>query len=71
MYKADKPGAVKSSVKSELPPAYKKIEDNLASHFSTKVKMAHNKKGYGSITIEYFSLEELNKILDAMNVTVS
>lgn len=71
MYKADKPGAVKSSVKSDLPPAYKKIEDNLASHFSTKVKMAHNKKGYGSITIEYFSLEELNKILDAMNVTVS
>lgn len=71
MYKADKAGAVKSSVKSELPPAYKKIEDNLASHFSTKVKMVHNKKGYGSITIEYFSLEELNKILDAMNVTVS
>jgi len=33
--------------------------------------MAHNKKGYGSINIEYYSLEELNKILDAMNVTVS
>ena len=31
----------------------------------------HNKKGYGSITIEYYSLEELNKLLDAMNVTVS
>ncbi|MEN9685652.1 MAG: hypothetical protein RLZZ28_1438 [Bacteroidota bacterium] len=71
MYKAEKNGAVKSSVKSDLPAAYKKIEDNLASHFATKVKMMHNKKGYGSITIEYFSLEELNKILDAMNVTVS
>ena len=71
MYKAEKPGAVKSSVKSDLPAAYKKIEDNLASHFSTKVKMVHNKKGYGSITIEYYSLEELNKLLDAMNVTVS
>ena len=70
MYKAEKPGAVKSSVKSDLPAAYKKIEDNLASHFSTKVKMVHNKKGYGSITIEYYSLEELNKLLDAMNVTV-
>jgi ParB family chromosome partitioning protein len=33
--------------------------------------MAHNKKGYGSISIEYYSLEELNKILEAMNVTVS
>jgi ParB family chromosome partitioning protein len=71
MYKAEKPGAVKSSVKSDLPAAYKKIEDNLASHFATKVKMVHNKKGYGSITLEYYSLEELNKLLDAMNVTVS
>ncbi|MES2330309.1 MAG: ParB/RepB/Spo0J family partition protein [Bacteroidota bacterium] len=71
MYKAEKNGGVKSSVKSDLPAAYKKIEDNLASHFATKVKMVHNKKGYGSITIEYYSLEELNKLLDAMNVTVS
>lgn len=71
MYKADKVGAVKPSLKSDLPPTYKKIEDNLASHFGTKVKMAHNKKGYGSISIEYYSLEELNKILEAMNVTVS
>lgn len=71
MYKADKAGTVKPSLKSDLPPAYKKIEDNLASHFGTKVRMAHNKKGYGSISIEYYSLDELNKILDAMNVTVS
>lgn len=71
MYKAEKPGAVKSSVKTDLPAAYKKIENNLASHFSTKVKMVHNQKGYGSISIEYYSLEELNKILDAMNVSVS
>lgn len=71
MYKAEKSGAVKSSVKSELPAAYKKIEDNLASHFATKVKMVHNKKGYGSITIEYYSLEELNKLLDVMNISVS
>jgi ParB family chromosome partitioning protein len=71
MYKAANPGAVKSSVKSGLPAAYKKIEDNLASHFATKVKMVHNKQGHGSITIEYYSLEELNKLLEAMNVTVS
>lgn len=71
MYKAEKNGNVNSSVKSDLPAAYKRIEDNLASHFATKVTLAHNKKGYGSITIEYFSLEELNKLLDTMNVTVS
>ena len=60
--------AVKTSVKSQLPPAYKRIEDNLASHFATKVRLAHNKKGFGSISIDYYSLQELNKILEQMNV---
>lgn len=71
LYKSEKSGAVKSSVKDNLPPAYKKIEDTLASHFGTKVKMAHNKNGSGSITVEYYSLQEMNKMLDLMNVTVS
>ncbi|HNM35401.1 MAG TPA: hypothetical protein PKI98_10975 [Chitinophagaceae bacterium] len=61
----------KTPAKNNLPPAYKKIEDNLASHFSTKVNLLHNKKGHGSITIEYYSLQELNKILDQMNIVVS
>nr|MBA4140399.1 ParB/RepB/Spo0J family partition protein [Segetibacter sp.] len=64
-------GAVKSSVKSTLPPAYKRIEDNLASHFGTKVKLAHSKNGSGSISIDYYSLQELNKILEQMNVAAS
>ncbi|MBC7588489.1 MAG: ParB/RepB/Spo0J family partition protein [Chitinophagaceae bacterium] len=63
--------AVKSSAKPDLPQAYKKIEDNLASHFSAKVKLVHSNNGSGSITVEYFSLQELNKILDLMNVVVS
>jgi len=62
---------VKTSVKTALPPAFKKIEDNLASQFSTKVKLTHNKKGYGSILLEYYSLEELNSLLDKLNVKVS
>ncbi|HJU45551.1 MAG TPA: ParB/RepB/Spo0J family partition protein [Chitinophagaceae bacterium] len=62
---------VKTASKAGLHPAYKKIEDNLASHFSTRVKMQHSKKGNGSITIEYFSLQELNKILDQMGVAAS
>ena len=69
LYK-DKPSVKPSSI-NNLPPAYKKIEDNLASHFSTKVKMVHNNNGFGSITLEYFSLEELNKILEQMNVVIS
>ena len=71
MYKIEQSSAVKSSVKNELPPAYKRIEDNLASHFGTKVRLSHSKNGSGSITVEYYSLEELNKVLDQMNVTVS
>jgi ParB family transcriptional regulator, chromosome partitioning protein len=70
LYKSPKTD-VKSSSKPALPPAYKKIEDNLASHFGTKVKLTHSNKGYGSITLEYYSLEELNKILDQMNIQVS
>ena len=63
--------AVKDSVKSQLPPAFKKIEDNLASHYNTKVKLAHSKKGNGAITFEYYSLEELNGLLDKLNIKVS
>jgi ParB family chromosome partitioning protein len=62
--------AVNNSVKSTLPPSLKKIEDNLASHFSTKVKMTHSKKGTGSITFDYFSIEELSSLLDKMQVSV-
>jgi ParB family transcriptional regulator, chromosome partitioning protein len=65
------PGAVNNSIKPSLSPALKKIEDNLASHYGTKVKMHHNKKGFGNITFEYYSLDELNSILDKMNVPVS
>ncbi len=70
VYKSDEE-PVKSVVKSTLPPAYKRIEDNLASHFSTKVRLAHSKKGSGSISIDYYSLQELNKILEQMNVSAS
>ncbi|HEU5365346.1 MAG TPA: ParB/RepB/Spo0J family partition protein [Hanamia sp.] len=62
--------SVNNQVKATLPPSLKKIEDNLASHFSTKVKMTHSKKGTGSITFDYFSIEELSSLLDKMQVSV-
>ncbi len=67
LYKTEKP-VVKSALKTNVHPAYKRIEDNLASHFGTKVKLAHSKNGSGKITVEYYSQEELNSILDKMNV---
>jgi len=63
--------AVKASVKPLLSPAFKKIEDNLASTFSTKVKLLHSNKGNGSITFDYYSLEELNGLLEKLNINVS
>ena len=66
MYKES--GAVKKTSKSSLPPAYQKIEDNLASHFSTRVKLRHARNGSGQIIIDYYSNEELTKLLKEMDV---
>lgn len=63
--------AVKTSAKTALPPAFKKIEDNLASTFGTKVILAHSKNGSGSISFDYYSLEELNGLLEKLNINVS
>jgi len=63
-------GIVKKPPKSNLDPAFQKIEDNLASHFSTRVKLRHGKNNSGMITLEYYSVEELNNILRQMNVTI-
>ncbi len=62
---------VKTTVKPTLPDAFKRIEDNLASQYSTKVKLSHNKKGYGSIQFDYFSLDELNGLLEKLKINVS
>ena len=53
-----------------LPPAFKKVEDTLASHFATRVRLKHNRDGSGQVTFEYYSLEEMNKLLDQMNVRI-
>ena len=55
--------AVKKSSKNLLPSAFQRIEDKLASYFGTRVKLKHSRNGSGQIFIEYYSQEELNKIL--------
>ncbi len=62
-------GSVKKTSKSHLSPALRKIEDNLASHFSTRVKLRHSRNGGGQIIIEYYSPDELNKILGQMDIS--
>jgi ParB family chromosome partitioning protein len=60
-----------SPSKNQLSPVYKKLEDKLSSHLSTKVQLQHQKNGSGKITVEYSDLNGLNKILEAMQLSIS
>ncbi|MEY4052110.1 MAG: hypothetical protein RIR64_1095 [Bacteroidota bacterium] len=60
-----------TATKNQLSPVYKKLEDKLTSHLSTKVILQHQKNGSGKITIEYSDLNGLNKILEAMQLSIS
>ena len=52
----------------KLPPPYKRIEDNIASHLSTRVKLDRKKNGKGSIVIEFYNDEDLERIMDKMHL---
>lgn len=64
--KKDQP-AVKKLAKSTAASPLKRIEDKLASHFSTRVRIKQSRNGHGQLIIEYYSSEELNKILRQLN----
>jgi ParB family chromosome partitioning protein len=68
MNQASETKANQQKAKVKLPPAFQKIQDNLASHFSTKVKLDRDKNGKGSINIEFYSDEELNSILEKIDI---
>ncbi len=67
LYKPAKKGPEKEK-KSNAQ--FQKIEDQLSSHFGTKTKVEHQQTGRGKITLEYYSLEELNSLLEKMNVSI-
>lgn len=56
------------ALKSGLSPSMKKIEDELATQFGTRVKLSHSKSGTGSITFDYYSIQELNGLLEKFDV---
>ncbi len=57
-----------TSIAQILPPAYKRIEDQIASHLSTKVQLERKKNGSGAITIQFFSDNDLESILEKMKL---
>ncbi len=65
-----KKGKVKKGLTkaTALAPQYRKVEDDLASHLSTKVKMDRKKNGKGTILIEFYNDTDLDRILQAMKL---
>lgn len=51
----------------ELNPYYKDVKDRLQGHFGTKVNLSNN-KNKGKIEIEYYSEEDLQRILEIINL---
>ena len=64
----EKGGKESGKIAVKLPPPYKRIEDNIASHLSTRVKLDRKKNGKGSILIEFYSDDDLERIMEKMNL---
>lgn len=56
-----------SKRRKPLNPYYKDVRDRLQDHFGTKVNLNSN-KNKGKIEIEYYSEEDLQRILDIINL---
>ncbi len=51
----------------QVSPEILSLEEKLRSALATKVKLSHNEKtNHGKITIEYYSLDELDRMLDIL-----
>lgn len=47
-------------------PQIASLEEKLKKHLATKVKILHNKSNRGKIIIEYYSLDELDRMLEIL-----
>ncbi|MBE6062015.1 MAG: ParB/RepB/Spo0J family partition protein [Clostridium butyricum] len=57
----------RNNSKPELNPYYKEIKNQLQNYFGTKVNIS-NKNNRGKIEIEYYSEDDLQRILDIINI---
>ena len=62
----EKKSPVKSS-KNDLSPELKEVEDRLRQVIGTKVSLRPTKNGAGSISIHYYSPEELESIIEKLS----
>ena len=61
------PKQVKKAKKAPVDAHFKSLEDNLKSHFGTKVNIK-DKNGKGQIVINYLSNDDLNRVLDVLGI---
>lgn len=54
--------------KNKVDPYIKDIENRLARSIGTKVRVKHRKDNKGKIEIEYYSNEELNRLLEYLRI---
>jgi len=59
---------IKIKPKRPVVPEIQEVEDKLRALFATKVEIKNTAKGRGKITIEYYSPEELQRILDLLYI---
>lgn len=48
-------------------PEIKRIEDRLSSHLSTKVSIKQTAAGNGEITLAYYTIDDLNRIIEKLD----
>lgn len=65
--KALKPAPAKKEVDSQIESAYLSMIDRLKTIIGTNVNITRNKKGRGKIEIEYYSKDELDRIIDLIS----
>ncbi|WP_163195232.1 ParB/RepB/Spo0J family partition protein [Clostridium thermarum] len=58
----------KNIVNQQYDPHINNVKDKLESYFGTKVNLLNNKKNKGKIEIEFYSTEDLNRILEILNI---
>lgn len=64
----NKPVLKKEVRKNEADIYYKDIKAKLENHFNTKVSISNNSKNKGKIEIEYYSPEDLQRIIEILSV---
>ncbi|NLZ49671.1 MAG: ParB/RepB/Spo0J family partition protein [Clostridiales bacterium] len=58
------------SKQKQQNPYINEIKEKLESYLGTKVQLTTNKKNKGKIEIEYYSTDDLNRILELLNIEI-